>query len=263
MVDPIIYMFLIRLLVPLLIFRWNFYGFVAAMLGDTYADVILLDLFGRSVENYHTLDKMLDIYMLTIALIASLRFDKLEKSLSIALYGIRAVGLLFFFLTNLRVLLVFFPNVFEFYFLFIAAAKKFWPSFKLTKKNAAVVIAALAVPKLILELLMHHLGFDMYLWGIWIKIKTFLLDEMKIPEDEIAIKTAKNDEIKGIDLLSPKCPIRYIITVNALKEGWDCPFAYVLISVANIGSRLAVEQTMGRIWRRPQASEKKNLDLIC
>ncbi|HKC79519.1 MAG TPA: DEAD/DEAH box helicase family protein, partial [Nitrosopumilaceae archaeon] len=53
------------------------------------------------------------------------------------------------------------------------------------------------------------------------KIKTFLLEEMKIPEEEIAIKTSKHDEIKGIDLLSPKCSVRYIITVNALKEGWD------------------------------------------
>lgn len=93
------------------------------------------------------------------------------------------------------------------------------------------------------------------------KIKAFLLEELKIPEEEIAIKTSKNDEIKGIDLLSPKCPIHYIITVNALKEGWDCPFAYVLISVSNIGSRIAVEQTMGRILRLPQAVEKKNLDL--
>lgn len=93
------------------------------------------------------------------------------------------------------------------------------------------------------------------------KIKTFLLEEMKIPEEEIAIKTAKNDEIQGIDLLSPKCPIRYIITVNALKEGWDCPFAYVLVSVANIGSTIAVEQTMGRILRLPFACEKKSLDL--
>jgi type III restriction enzyme len=93
------------------------------------------------------------------------------------------------------------------------------------------------------------------------KVKTFLLEDMKIPEEEIAIKTSKNDEIKGIDLLSPKCPIRYIITVNALKEGWDCPFAYVLISVSNIGSRIAVEQTMGRILRLPQAKDKKNVDL--
>lgn len=93
------------------------------------------------------------------------------------------------------------------------------------------------------------------------KIKKFLLEEIKIPEEEIAIKTSKNDEIKGIDLLSTKCPIRYIITVNALKEGWDCPFAYVLISVANIGSKIAVEQTMGRILRLPNATDKKNLDL--
>lgn len=93
------------------------------------------------------------------------------------------------------------------------------------------------------------------------KIKEFLLGELKISEDEIAIKTAKNDEISGIDLLSPKCTIRYIITVNALKEGWDCPFAYVLVSVANIGSRIAVEQTMGRILRLPHAVEKKNLEL--
>lgn len=93
------------------------------------------------------------------------------------------------------------------------------------------------------------------------KVKAFLLEEMKIPEEQIAIKTSKNDEIKGVDLLSPKCSIRYIITVNALKEGWDCPFAYVLISVANIGSKIAVEQTMGRILRLPQAKDKKNLDL--
>lgn len=93
------------------------------------------------------------------------------------------------------------------------------------------------------------------------KLKTFLLEEMKIDPEEIAIKTAKNDEIEGIDLLSPKCKIRYILTVNALKEGWDCPFAYVLISVANIGSKLAVEQTIGRILRLPHAMNKKNLDL--
>lgn len=93
------------------------------------------------------------------------------------------------------------------------------------------------------------------------QIKNFLIEELKIDEKEIAIKTAKNDEIKGVDLLSNRCPIRYILTVNALKEGWDCPFAYVLVSVSNIGSRIAVEQTMGRILRLPKAEEKRNLDL--
>lgn len=93
------------------------------------------------------------------------------------------------------------------------------------------------------------------------QIKDFLIEELKVPEREIAIKTAKHDEIKDVNLLSNRCPIRYIITVNALKEGWDCPFAYVLVSVSNIGSRIAVEQTMGRILRLPQAVEKKNKEL--
>lgn len=93
------------------------------------------------------------------------------------------------------------------------------------------------------------------------KIKAFLVDELKIPEEEIAIKTSKQDEIRGVDLLSPKCPIKYIITVNALKEGWDCPFAYILISVANIGSTIAVEQTLGRILRLPKAQLKESPEL--
>ena len=55
------------------------------------------------------------------------------------------------------------------------------------------------------------------------KIRTIL--ENGIPAKQIAIKTADMNELKNADLLSPKCPIRFIITVNALKEGWDCPFA--------------------------------------
>ena len=72
-----------------------------------------------------------------------------------------------------------------------------------------------------------------------------------IPEDQIAIKTSEIDEIKGIDLLSKDCHIRYIITVNALKEGWDCPFAYVLATLANRTSRVDVEQIVGRVLRLP------------
>ena len=72
-----------------------------------------------------------------------------------------------------------------------------------------------------------------------------------IPEEEIAIKTASINEIKNIDLLSPKTKIKYIITVNALKEGWDCPFAYILASLANRTSTVDVEQIVGRILRQP------------
>lgn len=54
------------------------------------------------------------------------------------------------------------------------------------------------------------------------------LAETGIPEEQIAIKTADKNELEDKDLMSETCPIRYIITVNALKEGWGCPFAYVL-----------------------------------
>lgn len=82
------------------------------------------------------------------------------------------------------------------------------------------------------------------------KIKKTLVD-IGIPENEIAIKTGDKDELKKEDLLSPECPIRYIITVNALKEGWDCPFAYVLATVANRTSAVDVEQILGRVLRLP------------
>ncbi len=86
-------------------------------------------------------------------------------------------------------------------------------------------------------------------------IKNFLL-ECKIPEEHIAIKTSKKNELEGVDLTSRSCEIRYIITVSALAEGWDCSFAYVLVSVANLGARVAVEQVIGRVIRMPQAKKK-------
>lgn len=84
------------------------------------------------------------------------------------------------------------------------------------------------------------------------KIKTKLV-EMGIPKEEIAIKTAEKDELRSVDLMQPTCPIRYVITVNALKEGWDCPFAYILASLANKTSKVDVEQIVGRILRQPYA----------
>ena len=91
------------------------------------------------------------------------------------------------------------------------------------------------------------------------QLKDFLL-ERKISADEIVIKTSEKNELEGIDLFSKSCKIRYIITVNALAEGWDCSFAYILVSVANLGSKIAVEQIIGRIIRLPYAKRKANED---
>ena len=89
------------------------------------------------------------------------------------------------------------------------------------------------------------------------KIKDILI-EAGIPASHIAIKTADKDELKGINLMSTDCPIRYIITVNALKEGWDCPFAYVLATVANRTSSVDVEQILGRVLRLPYTQKNPN-----
>ena len=86
------------------------------------------------------------------------------------------------------------------------------------------------------------------------KIKDTLI-EAGIHANQIAIKTADKDELKNVDLRSTECLIRYIITVNALKEGWDCPFAYILATIANRNSTVDVEQILGRVLRLPDASK--------
>lgn len=91
------------------------------------------------------------------------------------------------------------------------------------------------------------------------RIYKFLTDEVKIPAEEIAIQTSRTKDLPDMKiLLGRACPIRYIITVNALREGWDCPFAYVLVSVSHLGAQLSVEQTIGRIMRLPNAEERSD-----
>lgn len=92
------------------------------------------------------------------------------------------------------------------------------------------------------------------------KLKEKLI-ELKIPAEQIKIKTANINEIKGIDLMSKDCGVRYIITINALKEGWDCPFAYILASLADKSSAVDVEQILGRVLRQPYVM-KHNFPLL-
>lgn len=89
------------------------------------------------------------------------------------------------------------------------------------------------------------------------KIKEKLID-LGIPDEQIKIKTANKNELKGINLLDSTCEVRYIITVDALKEGWDCPFSYILASLANRTSKVEVEQILGRILRLPYTEESKS-----
>lgn len=89
------------------------------------------------------------------------------------------------------------------------------------------------------------------------KIKQALID-LKIPEDQVKIKTATINELKDVNLMDRNCQVRFIITVNALKEGWDCPNAYILATLADKSSAVDVEQILGRILRMPYVQEHGN-----
>jgi type III restriction enzyme len=87
--------------------------------------------------------------------------------------------------------------------------------------------------------------------------KAYLM-QLGFAENQIAIKTSDKDELKtpeNIDLLSPSCEVRAIITKQALQEGWDCPFAYVLCALAAGKEVRSMTQLMGRILRLPHVAK--------
>jgi len=93
-------------------------------------------------------------------------------------------------------------------------------------------------------------------------VAEFLVNDKRIPRDQIAIHATGHAELDAIDDISASsCPVRYVITVQKLREGWDCPFAYVLCSVAELSSPTAVEQLLGRVLRMPKGRRKTN-DLL-
>jgi type III restriction enzyme len=91
-----------------------------------------------------------------------------------------------------------------------------------------------------------------------------LINEFPITRDEVKISVGTLDELKDVkDIASPKCLVRFILTVQKLREGWDCPFAYVLCSLKETRSATAIEQIVGRILRLPGAQAKQHPDLNC
>lgn len=96
-------------------------------------------------------------------------------------------------------------------------------------------------------------------------VKEYLIQNIGIPAEQIAIKTSEKDELKDVDdiggLMTSACQIRYIITKQALQEGWDCAFAYVLAILSNPSSKNSLIQLVGRILRQPFARKTKVLEL--
>ncbi|MPQ84001.1 type III restriction endonuclease subunit R [Pseudomonas sp. MAFF 730085] len=89
------------------------------------------------------------------------------------------------------------------------------------------------------------------------EVKRHLIDTDGVDEKVIAVATGTQREIDGIDLFANDCPIEVIITKQALKEGWDCSFAYVFCSVAQVKSDKDIQQLLGRVLRMPYAVPRR------
>ena len=92
--------------------------------------------------------------------------------------------------------------------------------------------------------------------------REYLIQNLGAPADSVRVKSADNDELGREDLLSDFSPVRWIITKAALMEGWDCPFASLLVMLDNTRAQRAITQLVGRVMRQPHArrTEREALD---
>jgi hypothetical protein len=159
----------LRLLVPLVIFRRPLVGTVAAMLLDGL-DVVLVEAFGPGGmgDHYHSIDKVLDLYYLSIAAWTTRAWNlAIPRRLAQGLFFYRVLGVLLFEMIGWRPLLFIFPNLFENWFLFVLVIWRFFPQVGLdTWPQCLRWLAVLAIPKFAQEYLLHIAQAQP--WG-WVK----------------------------------------------------------------------------------------------
>ena len=94
------------------------------------------------------------------------------------------------------------------------------------------------------------------------RIKRELIENHRVPPEEIIIATGEERGLEKVDsdylrgIADAACPVKYVITQQALAEGWDCPSAYILVSMAELHSATSVEQLLGRVLRQPDARRR-------
>lgn len=89
-------------------------------------------------------------------------------------------------------------------------------------------------------------------------VRQHLLEDLNVPAEQVKVATGAQKELDGVNLFDPACPVRCVVTVEALKEGWDCAFAYVLASLQSVKSAKDVEQLLGRVLRMPYAKSRQS-----
>jgi hypothetical protein len=145
----------VRVLGSLPVLRWPLAGAIIALLTDA-SDVLLLNLLDMSaMSHYQVFDKWADqVYMLTF-LIVALRWQGLTRNVAVGLYAYRLAGVIAFELTGVRVLLMVFPNLFEFWFIFVASLPHWRPQLALAPQRALSALPLLLVAKEGQEFVLH------------------------------------------------------------------------------------------------------------
>ena len=143
-----------RTAVSLPTLRWPFAGALIAIVGD-FCDLFLMDAIG-GIADYQRLDKLCDLVYLAIFLVIALRWKGLERGVAVALFAYRMVGEVVFEVTGDRLVLLVFPNVFEFWFIAIAAWHHYRPGASLGARPAAIALVALLLGKEAQEYFLHY-----------------------------------------------------------------------------------------------------------
>ncbi len=84
-------------------------------------------------------------------------------------------------------------------------------------------------------------------------VREFLVEKLGAQPDQVKVKSAELDELGDENLLSEFSKVRYVITKDALREGWDCPFAYILAVLSKTTAATGLTQMVGRVLRQPEA----------
>jgi hypothetical protein len=145
----------IRVLGSLPVLRWPLAGGLLAVLVDL-SDLLLRDVLDLGgIPDYQAFDKWVDQVYLACFLVVALRWHGVERGVAVALYLFRLAGFVIFEVTGARDLLLLFPNVFEFWFLLVAALHHFRPTFEWRTSTVVVALVLLLVLKEAQEWALH------------------------------------------------------------------------------------------------------------
>jgi hypothetical protein len=160
----LIVVIVLRLLFPLLIFRWNLSGALLAIFLDAIDYPILALSQSQYLESYQDIDKIFDYYYLSLEAVTVLWWPNTSiRKILLGLFTYRAIGVIAFEMLNIRALLFFFPNVFEYLYLYYLAIRHSSKEVRLNRTFIVVAVAILLM-KLVHEYILHFGQFEYWKW---------------------------------------------------------------------------------------------------